>query len=298
MSKVRKAVIPVAGYGTRLYPATKGVKKELFPVVDGSGLAKPLIQVIVEEAVESGVEEVCLIIQPGDDRLFREYFEGELPQDLREKLEALDWAAEETRRITELGRRLSYIEQRTQDGYGHAVYCAHEWVGREPFLLLLGDHVHVSTTEKRCARQLIEAFERHEGGFSAVVRTQESQLCYFGTIAGERLADDPRVVQVTAIREKPEPEYAREHLRVPGLPDDEYLSWFGQHLFTPGIFDALKYQIDHDLRENGEIQLTSAQDLLRQNEGVYYAYETQGERYDIGVPAEYVRTMSRLSAPA
>ena len=297
VSRVRKAVIPVAGYGTRLFPATRAVKKELFPVVDGSGLAKPLIQVIIEEAVESGVEEVCLVVQPGDDRAFRDYFEGGLPPDLREKLNGKDWALEESRRIDELAGRISYVEQTTQDGYGHAVYCAHEWVGREPFLLMLGDHVYVSTAEGRCARQLCEAFERHDASISAVARTPEDQLSLFGTIGGERVEEDSRVLQVNHIKEKPEPEYAREHLRVPGLPEGEYLSWFGQHLFTPGIFDALKHHIDNDLREKGEIQLTSAQEMLRQEEGTYYAYETEGERYDIGVPAEYVRTMANLSRP-
>jgi len=292
--QVKRAVIPVAGYGTRLYPATKAVKKELFPVVDRDGLAKPLIQLIAEEAVESGIEEVCLIVQPGDDRAFRDYFEGELPAELREKLHQMDWALEQSRVVADLGQRLSYVEQKTQEGYGHAVYCAHEWVGQEPFLLLLGDHVHVSSTEVRCARQLIDAFERHGRSMSAVTRTPESELHGFGTIAGERVAEDPRVVRVTHIKEKPAPEYARQHLRVPGLPDGEYLSWFGQHLFTPGIFDALRYQIDNDVREKGEIQLTSAQELLRETEGAYFAYEAEGERLDLGVPSEYARSVARL----
>jgi UTP--glucose-1-phosphate uridylyltransferase len=298
MSNVRKAVIPVAGHGTRLYPATKAVKKELFPVVTPSGLAKPLIQVIVEEAVESGIEEVCLIVQPGDDQVFREYFEGDLPSDLKARLHKMDWALEESRRIADLGRRISYVEQPTPEGYGHAVYCSHEWVGQEPFLILLGDHIYVSTSGQRCARQLIDAFGRYGRSMSAVARTHESDLRYFGTIAGERIENDPRVVRVTHIKEKPEAGYARQHLRVPGLPLGEYLCWFGQHLFTPGIFDALKYHLDNDLRENGEIQLTSAQELLRQQEGVYYAYETEGRRYDTGIPCEYAKTVCGFSGLA
>jgi UTP--glucose-1-phosphate uridylyltransferase len=141
----------------------------------------------------------------------------------------------------------------------------------------------------------MDAFERCGRSMSAVARTHESDLRYFGTIAGERLKDAPKVVRVTHIKEKPDAGYARRHLRVPGLPRGHYLSWFGQHLFTPGIFDALKYQLDNDLRENGEIQLTSAQELLRQQEGDYFAYETEGRRYDTGIPAEYARTVWEFS---
>jgi UTP--glucose-1-phosphate uridylyltransferase len=274
-----------------MYPGTKVIKKELFPVVDAEGRVKPIIQVIVEEAVESGIEEICLITQPGDDRVFRGYFEGELSPALKEKLDSLDWAREQSRWLADLGRRMTYVEQRSQEGYGHAVYCARDWVGQSPFLLLLGDHLYTSTTETRCARQLLDTFGKCQCSVSAVARTHESQLHLFGTIAGDWLADNPRVVRVTHIREKPDIEYARRNLRVPGLPEYEYLCWFGQHVFTPGIFDALKHQVDRNLRERGEIQLTSAQEWLRETEGVYYAFETRGRRYDTGSPAEYVRTM-------
>jgi len=292
MSEVKKAVIPVAGHGNKLYPATKIIKKELFPLVDSGGCVKPIIQIILEEAIDSGIEEVCLVVQPGDEKIFRAYFENNLPAELQDKLQTSSRAEEQSRRIEDLGRHIIYVEQSTQEGYGHAVYCAHEWVGQEPFLLLLGDHVYISHSKIPCAGQLIEAFQQHGSSMSAVCRTPESNLRYYGTIGGKRLHESSRVIQVTKIKEKPDPAYARIHLRVPGVPDNEYLCWFGQHLFTPSIFEALKYQIDDNVREKGEIQLTSAQELLMRAEGKYLAFETAGESFDTGEPAEYVNTVS------
>lgn len=297
MSKVRKAVIPVAGFGTRLFPATMIVKKELFPIVDRAGTARPLIHYNVQEAVASGVEEVCLVVRPDDRRLFEAYFQGELPADLEAKIRGSAWAARALEETVELGRHVAYVEQRAQDGYGHAVQCARSWVGEEAFLLLVGDHAHMPDGETRCGRRLMEVHDRYGGTVSAVKRTSEALLHFFGTIAGTPVEGDPGVYRVTSITEKPEPAYARSHLRVPGVPEGEYLCWFGQHILSPGIFDALGYLIDNDLREGGEIQLTTAQDLLVRMEPDYHACEMTGERFDIGVPAAFVRSVWRLGGP-
>ena len=295
MPTIRKAVIPAAGYGVRMFPASKAVKKELFPLVQVDGVAKPGMQLIVEEAVESGVESVCIVVQPGGVRDFEDYFHGPLPDALQRRIDEKPEVRRQYKRLRALGERVEFAVQHTQEGYGHAVWCAREWVGDEPFILLLGDHVHLSHARTRCARQLMDVFEAHNVSTSAVARTPEDQLHLFGTIAGRCVSSSPDVYEVTEIREKPSPEYARQHFVIDGLPQDTYLSWFGQHAFTPRIFDAIQYHIDNDIRDKGEIQLTNAQELLRQWEEEYYAVEIRGERLDFGVPEGLIHTMTVLN---
>ncbi len=290
MATIRKAIIPIAGHGTRHFPATAIIKKELFPIIDGNGCTKPLIQIIAKEAVTAGVEQLALVVQPGDDVLFRQYFESEiLPKYLRESSSAQKMLSD----IRELGRRITYIDQPSQEGFGHAVYCAKDWAGKEPFLLLLGDHVYVSYTNVPCARQLVAIYATYNTTVSAVTRTPASMLYAFGTVGGKRKSENSRVLRVAKIKEKPALGYAKLHLRVADLPEDEYLCFFGQHIFSPSIFDALKYQIDNNIRYNGEIQLTSAQELMLRAEGNYLAYETAGERFDTGEPKAYAKTLHR-----
>jgi len=293
--RIRKAVVPAAGYGVRLFPATKAVKKELFPLVDHDGTIKPAIQIIVEEAIDSGMEQVCLVLQPGGDEAFRRYFCDPLPPELERRIETSPDAYRQHERVRELGQRIHYVFQESQEGYGHAVYCPRQWVGDEPFLLLLGDHVYISKAPKRCARQLVEAFEMKQVSTSAVMQTPESKLKYFGTIAGSPDPALPGLYAVAEIAEKPSIEYAREHFRIDGVPEGYYLSWFGLHAFTPEIFDCIEYHIRRGICERGEIQLTNAQELLRQRRNEYYAYEVRGIRCDIGVPSEYARTMALLA---
>jgi len=293
--RVRKAVIPAAGFGTRLFPATKAVKKELFPLVDRDGTVKPIIQMIVEEAVESGIEEVCVVVAPGGDKPLRHYFTNPLPPDLERRIAEKPDAYDLYRYVRELGERMHYVTQHTQEGYGHAVYCAREWVGDEPFLLLLGDHIYVSATDTRCSRRIVEAFETRQMTTSALARTPESMLRYFGTVAGSPDDSTPGLYRITEIIEKPTVEYARDHLRIEGFPEHEYLTWFGMHAFTAEIFDCIDYHIQNDIRERGEIQLTNAQELLRTRHDEYYGIEMDGHRCDIGIPSEYARTMALLA---
>ena len=144
--KVRKAVIPAAGFGTRLFPASKATKKELFPIIDRDGIAKPVILLLVEEALSAGIEEVILIVQENDLNDFRAFFQEQVTIENYNKLPR--HFQEYARRILEIGRRVSFVTQTTQEGFGHAVYCAREAVGNEPFLLMLGDHLYRSATER------------------------------------------------------------------------------------------------------------------------------------------------------
>jgi len=287
---LRKAVIPAAGHGTRMYPATKAFKKEFFPIVDKDGYAKPAIQLIIEEAVESGIEEVCLIVQKGGEEYFKSYFNEPISPDVWQRLSKLPWAVEQTEKLLDLGRRLHYVVQEEQKGFGHAVYCTRDWVADEPFMLMLGDHIYASYSGIRCARQLLEVFSELKKSTSAVRRTPESELHLFGTIGGIPVPDKARLYEVTELKEKPSPAYAQGHLTIEGIPSGEYLCIFGQYALTPTIFDCIQYHIDNEILEKGEIQLTNALDLMRKQEG-YYAYETDGERYDIGTPEVYAKTM-------
>lgn len=284
----------MAGFGTRLYPATKTIKKEFFPIVDQEdGYTKPAVQIIIEEAVKSGIEEICLIVQEDDERVFRSYFdEPPSPEKLRMKIESLNWASKLTKQILEFGRRISYVVQEKQEGFGHAVYSAKNWVNNEPFLLMLGDHIYKSYTDKRCAEQILDMFEKVDVSVIAVQKTPEELLPLFGAIAAEREQDNPRLYRVSEIKEKPSIDYAREYLQVDGIEKGQYLCMFGQYALTSGLFDCLEYHIDNDIRERGEIQLTSSLEMLRQNERSFYAYETDGKGYDIGNPKAYVQTMN------
>ncbi|MBD3182288.1 UTP--glucose-1-phosphate uridylyltransferase [Candidatus Poribacteria bacterium] len=295
MNKVKKAVIPVAGYGTRLYPASKAIKKELFPIVDRDGMAKPLIQVIIEEGIDSGIEEVCLVIREDERDAFTKYFDEPVSPELEKRLADRPWAVEETQKIADLSQRISYIIQKEQQGFGHAVYCANEWVGNEPFLLMLGDHVYVSNNHIRCVKQLIDIFLELGGNTCAVMRTLEHMLHLFGTVAGKQIPGKSRVYEVREIKEKPSVEYAEMHLQTDSLPLGEYLCFFGQYILTPDIFEYIKYLIDKNIRERGEIQLTSALEMARKDTGVFYAYETDGQRYDTGVPLSYANTVNAFA---
>lgn len=295
IKNVRKAVIPAAGYGTRLYPASKIVKKEFFPIVDRDGMTKPIIQIIIEEAVESGIEEVCIIIREDEREIFAKYFEESANPELEKRISDLPWAKNESKRLQELAGRLSYVVQKEQAGFGHAVYCAKDWVGDEPFLLLLGDHAYISNTAVRCARQLIDVFQQFGENVCAVLRTPEDMLHLFGTVAGRHLRNFPKVYEVLAMKEKPTIEYAEKYLQTDNIPIGEYLCFFGQYILMPDLFDYIKYLIDNDIRERGEIQLTSALEIAKKERGIFYAYETDGQRYDIGVPISYANTVAEFA---
>jgi UTP-glucose-1-phosphate uridylyltransferase/mevalonate kinase len=289
--KVRKAVIPAAGFGTRLFPASKAAKKELFPIVDRDGVAKPAVLLIVEEALEAGIEEVIIIVQEYDLEAFRSFFNVQVSIENYNKLPR--HFQEYARRILEIGQRVRFVIQTAQEGFGHAVYCAREAVGNEPFLLMLGDHIYRSDGGQSCAQQLVEAYNAHGVSVLGLRRTPEQDIANFGTATGIWL-EDGRLLSVTEFAEKPTLDYARTSLRVAGLPEDEYLTVFGQYIIKPQIFDYLEEHIKNNVRERGEFQLTSALDRLRQEDG-FLGLMIDGQRYDIGLPEYYLETLKTFS---
>ncbi|GAB4543946.1 MAG: hypothetical protein Kow0063_37530 [Anaerolineae bacterium] len=285
--KVRKAVIPAAGFGTRLFPASKAAKKELFPIIDRDGIAKPAILLIVEEALNAGIDEVIIIVQEQDLGPFQSFFNVQVSIENFNKLPRhfQDYA----QYLLEIGRRVTFVTQPAQEGFGHAVYCAREAVGDEPFLLMLGDHLYRSNGEKSCAQQLIEAYNQHGVSVLGLRRTPEEEIGNFGTATGVWL-DEGRLLNITEFAEKPTLDYARSNLRTPGLPDNEYLTVFGQYIIKPQLFSYLEEHIANNVRERGEFQLTSALDRLRREDG-FLGLIMDGQRYDIGLPEHYLATL-------
>jgi len=281
--KVRKALIPAAGFGTRLFPASKATKKELFPIIDKDGIAKPAILLIVEEALEAGLEEIVIVVQENDLEAFHSFFNNQITIENYNKLAT--YFQEYARRILEIGRQITFIVQRNQEGFGHAVHCAREQIGDEPFLLMLGDHLYRSSGSVTCAKQLMDAYQQHSTNILGLRRTPENQIANFGTVAGIWI-EEGKLLNVTEFAEKPTIDYARSHLIVPGLPSGDYLTVFGQYIIRPLIFEYLSEAITHNIRERGEFQLTPALDRLRQEDG-FLGLMVEGQRYDIGLPEYY-----------
>jgi len=292
--RVTKAVITAAGRGTRQFPATLAVQKEMIPLVDRDGVCKPTLHMVVEEALEAGIEQVCIVVQPGAELALRSYFRELGPEELA-FYAGQPAAAAQAEALARMEKAICYALQPAQEGYGHAVYCAREFVGNQPFLLLLGDHLYVEDEGcPRCARQVLELFARWGCPVSAVAKTPGRELHRFGTVAGEPLAGRPGVWEVRALYEKPTPQYARECLRTRGLPEDTYLTFFGIHVFTPDLFDCLEEMMAQGRRERGEFQLTTAQEMLRGRRR-YLAVEIRGQRLDMGVPEGLVSTQLALA---
>ena len=285
--RVKKAVIPAAGFGLRLFPASKAIKKELFPVLDQDKRIKPAIQILIEEAVQAGIEEVAVIVQPEDQPLFEEYFYEPLRIENFSKLSREN--QQYSKYVLNLGHRLTLIPQQTQDGLGHAVHCAKSWIGEEPFLLMLGDHLYQSDTETSCTRQLLEIHDRVGQSVVGLMNTHAREIDQFGCVTGI-WKEKNRLLSITDFTEKPTAEFAREHLYTEGMEEDHYLTISGQYVLSPKIFDILEDNIKHNLREAGEFQLTSALDKVRVEEG-FSGYIIQGRRFDIGDPDTYRQTV-------
>ena len=288
--RVRRAVIPAAGFGTRLFPATKAVKKELFPVIGRDGVCKPAILAIVEEALSAGIEEVAIIVQKADKEIFEDFFM--LPPPIENFNKLSKKAQEYSRYLLDVGRRVTLLTQDVQDGFGHAVYGARDWVQQEPFLLMLGDHLFSSTTDVSCARQLLDVYDRTGLSVVGLMETPAADVHQFGCVAGdwENAAEDERVLNLTSFVEKPDADYARKQLRVERLADDLFLTLSGQYVLTPRVFEFLEEHISHNIRERGEFQLTSCLDRVRQEDG-FMGHVVKGRRFDIGNPEAYRQTL-------
>ena len=287
---VRKAVIPIAGLGTRHFPASHAVKKELFPVVGRDGIARALFHYHLLELEAAGIADICIIVQPGEDDMVRDYLKGPGAAYLK-RLEKYPALLQEAAQMSRFAERVTFAVQREQEGYGHAVYQTKQFAAGEFVLLGLGDHLFRGNPVSPY-RELAQMAAVSGGrSVSAVNRITAGELKGYGTIAGRRRADNPRLIDISLIVEKPEVATARARLQVDGLPPETWLGWFGMHLLAPSIYDILAEMIRNNTRDNNEFQLTRAQEIQRQREG-YLALEMTGaERFDFGIPDDFVRSV-------
>jgi UTP--glucose-1-phosphate uridylyltransferase len=243
---IKKAIITAAGKNQRTLP--------LQTLVDRDGSPKTALTIIVEEVLKAGLEEICVVVSPGDEAAYR--------------------AAAGVH-----AGRVQFVEQPKPQGYGHAVHCARDFAGGQPFLLLVGDHLYVTREAKNCAQQLVEAARGEACSVSAVQATHESKLPYYGAVGGRLVPGRQRLYQVESVLEKPTPTEAEQKLIVPGLRAGRYLCFFGMHVLTPMFMELLGGALA-GAGPGG--QLSTALNQLATRER-YLALELKGRRYDIGV---------------
>lgn len=254
--KVRKAIIPAAGLGTRFLPATKAQPKEMLPIVD-----KPTIQYIIEEAVASGIEEI-LIITGRNKKCIEDHFDKSVELEMELEKNHKEDLLELVRGISDMVD-IHYIRQKEPKGLGHAISCARAFVGNEPFAVLLGDDVVDS--EVPCLKQLINCYKEYKTSILGVQTVNQEDVNKYGIVDGIHIED--RVYKVKKLVEKPAIEEAPSNVAI-----------LGRYIITPQIFDILQ---NTKPGKGGEIQLTDALQTLIENEAMY-AYNFEGKRYDVG----------------
>ena len=294
---VRKAIIPVAGFGTRLYPATRALKKDFFPIPCADGMVRPVILILLEELVKSGIEEICLVLGSEEERIqYTDFFERPLSSEHLRKLNAE--AQEYENRILDIGKRLHYVYQHEKRGFGHAVYQAAEFAGGEPVMLLLGDTLYRSASNKPCALQLIEEYERYNRLMVSIHTVPLGEVSHYGILSGVWEDKERTILNVSVMNEKPKASYAEEFLGVRnGEGEKEYYSVFGQYILTPEVFaqlDADIKQADAEGDHVREIELTSALEAVRQKSGMM-GVRLQGTMYDMGNPTALRRCVENFS---
>lgn len=246
--KITKAVITAAGKNQHHLP--------LQTLIDRDGKEKSVLQILVEETLSGGIEEICVVVQPGDESAYSEI-------------------------IGDHAGRLNFVAQEQPLGYGHAIYCAKDFTQKDPFLHLVGDHLYVSRQKKSCSQQLIEVAEAEACAVSAVQATRENLLSYFGTIGGRRIHGRQDLYRIETVVEKPTPTDAEQRLIIPGLRAGYYLCFFGMHVLTPTVMEILG-QLIQSANESRKITLSDALNQLAEREQ-YLALGKSDLRYDIGV---------------
>ncbi len=245
--EIKKAIITAAGQSQRTLP--------LQTLVDRDGITKTALRILIDEVVAAGINEICVVVCPGDQTAYAAAAGGQ-------------------------GGRLEFVEQKETLGYGHAVFCARDFAGGAPFLLLVGDHLYVSGGRKRAAQQLVEIAGAENCAVSAVQATHESKLPYYGTVGGRLVSGRKGLYEVSQVIEKPTPTEAEQRLIVPGLRAGHYLCFFGMHVLTPAVMGLLEEEIKQVAHRG--VHLSTALGKLAKRER-YLACELEGHRYDIGV---------------
>lgn len=291
---VRKAVIPVAGFGTRLYPASRALKKDFFPIPDKDGIVKPVILILLEELMKSGIEEVCLVLGSEEERLkYKDFFETPLSEEHLRKLSPE--MQEYENRIMAIGKKLRYVYQKEKKGFGHAVFQAADFANNEPVLLLLGDTLYRSDSNKPCALQLIEKYEQYNKLMVSIHSIPLAKVSHYGILSGTWEDKNETILSVSQMNEKPKASYAEEFLGVKGRNGEKnYMSVFGQYIITPEVFEQLRQDIVNFSDMGKEIELTSALDKVREQYGMI-GVQLQGRMYDMGNYTAFVNCVSEYT---
>jgi UTP--glucose-1-phosphate uridylyltransferase len=247
--EIKKALITAAGESTRTLP--------LQSLVDRDGTPRTALAIIVEEILRAGIGTIGVVICPGDQNDYRHA--------------AGPHAA-----------NLTFIEQPQPLGYAHAIHCAADFCGNDPFLLLVGDHLYLSSTEKGCAQQLVDVARAENCAVSAVQPTHESKLQYYGAVGGQLVNAAKRLYQVDTVLEKPTPTEAEQKIDVPGLRAGFYLGFFGMHVLTPAAQRILKELFAAAAGRESSVHFRAALARIAAQER-YLACELEGRRYDFGV---------------
>lgn len=263
IKKVKKAVIPAAGLGTRFLPATKAQPKEMLPIVD-----KPTLQYIIEEAVNSGIEEI-LIITGRNKKSIEDHFDKSVELELELEKKGKDDLLELVRGISDMAN-IYYIRQKEPLGLGHAVYCARSFIGDEPFAVLLGDDIVDAKTP--CLKQLIGAYEEYGTSILGVQSVAREDVNKYGIVDGYEVGKG--AYRVNSLVEKPDPANAPSEIAI-----------LGRYIITPQIFEILR---NTKPGKGGEIQLTDALNVLAK-ESSMHAYVFEGRRYDVGDKMGYLQ---------
>ncbi|KGP80832.1 MULTISPECIES: UTP--glucose-1-phosphate uridylyltransferase GalU [unclassified Paenibacillus] len=265
--RIRKAIIPAAGLGTRFLPATKAMPKEMLPIVD-----KPTIQYIIEEAVASGIEDIIIVTGKGK-RAIEDHFDYsfELEQNLVDKQK---WDLLNAVRKSSEMADIHYIRQKEPKGLGHAIWCARKFIGDEPFAVLLGDDI--VEAEKPCLQQMVEVFDEYESPIVGVQPVDWKEVSRYGIVDGEQiLKTNDRIFRSKRLVEKPKSEDAPSNLAI-----------MGRYILTPDIFEILGQQ---SVGVGGEIQLTDALSRLNEQRQIL-AYHFDGLRHDVGEKLGFIET--------
>ena len=287
---VKKAIIPLAGFGTRVFPATKAVRKCFLPLLDKDGLLKPALMIMLDELLETGIEEICLIIGEDEQEEFDRFF-APLPEEYRKKLPADKAACEE--QISRMRHLITFVHQKERLGFGHAVWLAKQFADNDPVLLLLGDFLYRSNTDVSCCRQVMDAYKECGRTLVAITEVPLERVAHYGIVNGVWEDASETTMKVDSMVEKPTDDYAREYLGVKNRQGiQKYYAAFGQYVLTPEVFSELEKRIvqEQKLPDGKEYGMTEALDAVRKKAGLY-AFVPDGKSFDIGLPDVYRETM-------
>ena len=286
---VHRAIIPLAGFGTRIFPATKAIKKGMMPVVDTDGMLKPALFILLEHLTDAGIDEIALIIGEDEQDEYEKLF-SPIGDDLRAKLpEEKQKYADQIERIAS---RITYIVQKEKLGFGHAVYLTKQFADDEPVLLLLGDFIYKSNTIKHCCTQIIDAYMQIGKPLVSITETPLEEVVHYGIIHGQWDDQAETIMNVDSMVEKPTDDYANEYLGViNNRKQKKFYKTFGQYILTKEVYEELEAEIRAEKKQKDEFQLTTALDAVRGKTGLS-AFLPDGESFDLGLPEAYRHTVA------